>query len=85
MLGEIGQKIHAGRSRNDQVALDMRLCLREELIGLGRDLRELDPGWLRRQVGVVSQEPILFSGTVAEKSSTCFSLGRQSRMRVTSS
>jgi ABC transporter fused permease/ATP-binding protein len=32
----------------------------------GRDLRELDPGWLRRQVGVVSQEPILFSGTIAE-------------------
>jgi ABC transporter fused permease/ATP-binding protein len=32
----------------------------------GRDLRELDPRWLRRQVGVVSQEPILFSGTIAE-------------------
>jgi ABC-type multidrug transport system fused ATPase/permease subunit len=26
----------------------------------GRDLRELDARWLRRQVGVVSQEPILF-------------------------
>ena len=32
----------------------------------GQDLRRLDPGWLRRQVGVVSQEPILFSGTIAE-------------------
>ena len=32
----------------------------------GRDLRQLDPGWLRRQIGVVAQEPILFSGTVAE-------------------
>jgi len=32
----------------------------------GRDLRELDPHWLRRQVGVVSQEPILFSASVAE-------------------
>jgi len=32
----------------------------------GRDLRQLDPGWLRRQVGVVSQEPILFSGTIAD-------------------
>jgi ATP-binding cassette subfamily B protein len=32
----------------------------------GRDLRELDPRWLRRQIGVVSQEPILFSGTIAE-------------------
>jgi ATP-binding cassette subfamily B protein len=32
----------------------------------GRDLRTLDPRWLRRQVGVVSQEPILFSASVAE-------------------
>jgi ABC transporter fused permease/ATP-binding protein len=30
------------------------------------DLRGLDPGWLRRQIGVVSQEPILFSGTIAD-------------------
>jgi len=32
----------------------------------GRDLRELDPAWWRRQVGVVAQEPILFSASVAE-------------------
>ena len=32
----------------------------------GRDLRELDPMWLRRQVGVVAQEPILFSTTIAD-------------------
>jgi ABC transporter fused permease/ATP-binding protein len=32
----------------------------------GRDLPVLDPRWLRRQIGVVSQEPILFSGTVEE-------------------
>jgi ATP-binding cassette subfamily B protein len=32
----------------------------------GTDLRELDPAWLRRQIGVVSQEPILFSGTIAD-------------------
>jgi ATP-binding cassette subfamily B protein len=32
----------------------------------GVPLGELDPGWLRRQVGVVSQEPILFSGTIAD-------------------
>ncbi len=30
------------------------------------DVRELDPDWLRHQVGVVAQEPILFSTTVAE-------------------
>jgi ATP-binding cassette subfamily B protein len=32
----------------------------------GRDVRELDPEWLRRQIGVVSQEPILFSASVLD-------------------
>ena len=32
----------------------------------GRDLREFDATWLRAQIGVVSQEPILFSTSVAE-------------------
>jgi len=32
----------------------------------GRDLRELDPTWWRRQVGVVAQEPVLFSASVSE-------------------
>ncbi len=31
-----------------------------------RDLRTLDPDWLRRQIGTVAQEPILFSTSVAE-------------------
>ncbi|MEM6533750.1 MAG: ABC transporter transmembrane domain-containing protein [Myxococcota bacterium] len=31
-----------------------------------RDLRELDATWLRQQVGVVSQEPILFSTSIAD-------------------
>jgi ATP-binding cassette subfamily B protein len=32
----------------------------------GLDLRELDAAWLRRQVGVVAQEPMLFSSSVAD-------------------
>ncbi len=32
----------------------------------GVDLRDLDPSWLRSQVGVVSQEPVLFSTTIAD-------------------
>lgn len=32
----------------------------------GQDLRALDPDWLRGQVGVVSQEPVLFACSVAE-------------------
>ncbi|MBO5779541.1 MAG: argininosuccinate lyase [Muribaculaceae bacterium] len=30
-LGEIGKKIHSGRSRNDQVLVDLKLMLRDEL------------------------------------------------------
>ncbi len=32
----------------------------------GVDLKEFDLRWLRSQIGLVSQEPILFGGTVAE-------------------
>ncbi|KAJ1487371.1 P-loop containing nucleoside triphosphate hydrolase protein [Baffinella frigidus] len=32
----------------------------------GRDVREVDLKWLRRQVGLVSQEPVLFSVSVGE-------------------
>jgi ATP-binding cassette subfamily B protein len=32
----------------------------------GADIRDLDPAWLRRLVGVVSQEPVLFSTTIAD-------------------
>ncbi len=33
-VGELGKKLHTGRSRNDQVALDMRLYLRGEIDAL---------------------------------------------------
>ena len=32
----------------------------------GLDLKELNLAWLRRQIGFVGQEPVLFEGTVAE-------------------
>jgi ATP-binding cassette subfamily B protein len=32
----------------------------------GVDLRALDPAWLRSRIGVVSQEPVLFSATVED-------------------
>jgi len=32
----------------------------------GTDLRELNVTWLRQQIGLVGQEPVLFSGTIAE-------------------
>ncbi len=40
-LGEIGKKIHSGRSRNDQVAVDIKLYLREEILTLKDDVKRL--------------------------------------------
>jgi argininosuccinate lyase len=33
-----GAKLHTARSRNDQVAVDMRLWLRDEVAGVNREL-----------------------------------------------
>ena len=46
-LGDAGKKLHTGRSRNDQVALDMRLYIREEAVELDRLLRKLLEGQSR--------------------------------------
>src|SRR5437867_12168855 len=39
LIGPIGGKLHTGRSRNDQVALDVRLYLRDALGALSDSLR----------------------------------------------
>jgi len=40
-IGDVGKKLHTGRSRNDQVALDMKLYIRDEIPELNRLLLEL--------------------------------------------
>lgn len=37
-LGEMGKKIHSGRSRNDQVLLDIKLYLKEEILQIKEEL-----------------------------------------------
>jgi len=34
LIGDVGKKLHTGRSRNDQIATDIRLYLRDEIDGL---------------------------------------------------
>jgi argininosuccinate lyase len=41
IVGKVAHKLHTARSRNDQVALDVRLYLRDAVIRLGRLLLEL--------------------------------------------
>ncbi len=40
-LGEVGKKIHSGRSRNDQVLVDLKLFLREEIREIALDVKRL--------------------------------------------
>jgi argininosuccinate lyase len=45
-IGEVGKKLHTGRSRNDQVATDIRLYLREAIDALRQEIRRLQEGLL---------------------------------------
>lgn len=71
-IGEVGRKLHTARSRNDQVALDVRLYLSEEVEALLEDLTELRRAGARlarRYVGVIlpgythlqRAQPVLFA------------------------
>ena len=71
-IGEVGRKLHTARSRNDQVALDVRLYLFEEVEALTEDITELRRAGARlarRYVGLVlpgythlqRAQPVLFA------------------------
>lgn len=79
-LGEVGKKIHSGRSRNDQVLVDIKLFLREELktfrdeiLALFEELQLLSekhknillPGYTHGQVAMPSSFGLWF-GAYAE-------------------
>lgn len=40
-LGDIGKKIHSGRSRNDQVLVDIKLFLKDEILRLRHEILDL--------------------------------------------
>lgn len=76
-LGDMGKKIHSGRSRNDQVLVDIKLFLRDELLrtrdevlelfgllqGLSEKYREvLLPGYTHGQVAMPSSFGLWFGG-----------------------
>ncbi|MFD2658059.1 argininosuccinate lyase [Gracilibacillus thailandensis] len=47
-VGAVGGKLHTGRSRNDQVALDMRLYLRDSLVTLVELLKNLQEALVKQ-------------------------------------
>lgn len=79
-LGEVGKKIHSGRSRNDQVLVDLKLYIRDEieeivvltksffdlLIGLSNQYKSvIIPGYTHLQVAMPSSFGLWF-GAYAE-------------------
>lgn len=76
-LGEVGKKIHLGRSRNDQIALDLKLYLRHEMrcmrteilmlvqqfLHMAEQYRDaLLPGYTHMQVAMPSSFGLWFGG-----------------------
>jgi argininosuccinate lyase len=47
-VGDVGGKLHTGRSRNEQVALDLRLYLMAETAEIARDIRSLQEALLEQ-------------------------------------
>lgn len=47
-IGDIGRKLHTGRSRNDQIATDLRLWVRDEIDKLSASLERLQRAWIGR-------------------------------------
>ncbi|MCM1348693.1 MAG: argininosuccinate lyase [Firmicutes bacterium] len=79
-LGDVGKKIHSGRSRNDQVLVDIKLFMRDELISMAKSvwllfekLQQLSerhkdvlmPGYTHMQVAMPSSFGLWF-GAYAE-------------------
>ena len=79
-LGDVGKKIHSGRSRNDQVLLDLKLFAREEirqLVEAGNELfatlmtqaeknkEQLMPGYTHLQVAMPSSFGLWFSASIS--------------------
>jgi argininosuccinate lyase len=47
-LGDVGRKVHTARSRNDQVATDLRLWVREAIDYVDAQLAQLQQAWVDR-------------------------------------
>ena len=47
LIGEPGKKLHTGRSRNDQVATDIRLWMRDEIADLQSRIKKLQKAFVK--------------------------------------
>ena len=94
-LGEVGKKIHSGRSRNDQVLVDIKLFLRDELRnfrdevlklfgtlqGLSERYKEvLLPGYTHNQLAMPSSFGLWFGAYAEALADDMFLLGGAYRL-----
>ena len=76
LLGDTGKKLHVGRSRNDQIALDLKLFYKDVLLEINEDVTEiidlflikaeetkdvLMPGYTHSQAGMISSFGLWYS------------------------
>jgi argininosuccinate lyase len=47
-IGDVGRKLHTGRSRNDQVSTDLRLWVRDQIDAISAALREVQRAFVSR-------------------------------------
>jgi argininosuccinate lyase len=55
-IGDVGRKLHTGRSRNDQVSTDLRLWVRDQIDTLSNSLKQLQRAFVgraERDAGVI--------------------------------
>jgi len=50
LIGDVGKKLHSGRSRNEQIATDLRLFVRDRIDDLRRKLQDLLEALLNRAI-----------------------------------
>ncbi len=94
-LGEMGKKIHSGRSRNDQVLVDLKLFLRDELKGVREEVltvfrtlqglseqykEVLLPGYTHAQVAMPSSFGLWFGAYAEALVDDMYGLGGAFRM-----
>lgn len=65
---------HSGCGKSSIISLIERFYdpIEGEIHFSGIDIRKFDPKWLKKQIGIVSQEPVLFTGTIREN--ICYGL-----------
>lgn len=65
-LGQTGKRLHTARSRNDQVALDIRMVLKKEIDEISEKIKGMTPEKVR-EIQKISLEPVSLETPIGEE------------------